>query len=209
MFDEHYGLNTAVAGGLKNVTRRILKGSSFWVADADGMWTYDEKKSWKHSLEQRLIEYSKTEEWPDMKSWALEHVAQYKVGDIVAVAQNYHDVFGTNLPQGIKETDAGYRNKMFVKAELMPIKIKIIEVRIERLQDISDDDCIKEGIYYDKEGGKTIGHPFGVPFYYTFPNSKEHWQTPREAYAALIDKISGKGTWSRNPFVFVYSFEKV
>lgn len=29
------------------------------------------------------------------------------------------------------------------------------------------------------------------------------------AYSALIDKISGKGTWDANPFVFVYEFELV
>lgn len=33
--------------------------------------------------------------------------------------------------------------------------------------------------------------------------------TPREAYAALIDRISGKGTWESNPFVFAYEFERV
>lgn len=30
-----------------------------------------------------------------------------------------------------------------------------------------------------------------------------------EAYAALIDKVSGKGTWERNSYVFVYDFEMV
>ena len=34
-------------------------------------------------------------------------------------------------------------------------------------------------------------------------------KTPREAYAVLIDLISGKGTWLSNPFVFVYDFELV
>lgn len=34
--------------------------------------------------------------------------------------------------------------------------------------------------------------------------------TPREAFAALIDKkISGKGTWDNNPWVVAYSFELV
>ncbi len=33
--------------------------------------------------------------------------------------------------------------------------------------------------------------------------------TPRGAFAALIDKISGKGTWESNPYVFVYEFELV
>ena len=34
-------------------------------------------------------------------------------------------------------------------------------------------------------------------------------QTRRIAYAALIDKISGKGTWASNPYVFVYEFELI
>lgn len=31
----------------------------------------------------------------------------------------------------------------------------------------------------------------------------------REAYATLIDRISGKGTFESNPYVFVYEFELV
>lgn len=33
--------------------------------------------------------------------------------------------------------------------------------------------------------------------------------TPREAFAALIDSISGKGTFNSNPYVFAYEFELV
>lgn len=32
---------------------------------------------------------------------------------------------------------------------------------------------------------------------------------PCEAYSVLIDRISGKGTWDSNPYVFVYDFELV
>ena len=32
----------------------------------------------------------------------------------------------------------------------------------------------------------------------------EHLQ---QVYAALIDKISGKGTWERNPWVYAYDFK--
>lgn len=35
------------------------------------------------------------------------------------------------------------------------------------------------------------------------------YRTAKKAYAALIDKISGKGTWDSNPYVFVYEFELV
>ena len=33
--------------------------------------------------------------------------------------------------------------------------------------------------------------------------------TPREAFASLIDKVSGRGTWKSNPWVFVYEFEPI
>ena len=43
----------------------------------------------------------------------------------------------------------------------------------------------------------------------TLGESKGWYSTPREAYAALIDRISGKGTWESNPYVFVYEFELI
>lgn len=86
-----------------------------------------------------------------------EILPRYKVGEIVAVAQSYADI-------GIEPfafCEAAWRNKMFVKAELMPYQIKITNVRIQRLQDISDEDCLREGIelntrQYEYDGTKNI-----------------------------------------------------
>lgn len=98
----------------------------------------------------------------------------------------------------------GWTNKMFVRADLMRHHIRITNVRMERLQDISDEDCIKEGIEWDHKAQR----------FYVRYDSKTHsrmWfaETPRETYSALIDSISGKGTWETNPYVFVYDFELV
>lgn len=41
---------------------------------------------------------------------------------------------------------ASWNNKRFVKGDLMPHQIRIIDVRIERPQDITDESCLKEGI---------------------------------------------------------------
>lgn len=139
---------------------------------------------------------------------------KYDFDEIVAVAQSYkyagikpeyivgYENYGTPITA---IQSPGWTNKMFVKPDLMPHQIRITDVRVERLQDISDDDCLKEGIapmivgceYYvfsfiDKEKGRFIDY-----------------KTPREAYADLIDKVSGKGTWDKNPYVFVYDFEMV
>ena len=93
---------------------------------------------------------------------------------------------------------------MFVRAEACKHKIRITDVRVERLQDISDEDCLKEGIqtfYY----GDCKFPPDG----YTFDNGKSHFNTPREAFAHLINKVSRKDVWAENPYVFVYDFELV
>jgi len=124
----------------------------------------------------------------------------YKVGDIVAIAQSYnsigkpqYDKFGKCVP--------GNSNKMFTRAELLPHHIKITDVKVERLQDISDEDILKEGVYQFDElfyVSKDIGYAPEVAF-----------PTAREAFWYLIDSISGKGTWESNPWVVAYSFELV
>lgn len=133
---------------------------------------------------------------------------RYNVGEVVAVAQSYKDLLGDEyLPISIENevitlVEAGNRgisNKMFVRAELMPHHIKIVDYRVERLQDISDEDCMKEGVH-------TGGYQ---QRYYSVSGFRKYYSTPQEAFAKLINKVSGKGTWDSNPYVHVYEFEKV
>lgn len=129
----------------------------------------------------------------------------FKVGDLVAVAQAYKDTCWTSPVLRLKDRP-GWNNKMFVYAGLMPHQIRITNVRAERLQDISDEDCFKEGIYK-----KTLCPPGDIDyFYHSEPRSKrEVYPSARDAFAGLIDKVSGKGTFDSNPWVFVYEFELV
>ena len=132
---------------------------------------------------------------------------RYKVGEIVAVSQPYKDVFTNGLVNPFV-AKAGWTNKMFVRADLMPYQIRITNIHIERLQEISDKDCMREGIYVSKtEPFVPNGYS---PYCANDPKEPKEWfHTPREAFAALIDKVSGRGTWESNPWVFVYQFELV
>ena len=192
MFNDKYGLTQAVLEGMKTMTRRIIpemldrKGTVTTVIDDDRKiksYAYVGEPNWK---------MDGVAEW-------IKLVPRYDVGEVVAVAQKYKD-FRWPSPQrsGFQEIlhSAGWDNKMFVRAELMPTRIRITSVRIERLQDISDEDCLKEGVSKDRNCCTAC-------CLCTF------FDTPREAFAALIDKVSGKGTWDGNPWVYVYEFEKV
>mgnify|MGYP002905538762 FL=1 len=71
------------------------------------------------------------------------HLSRYKVGEIYAIAQSYEAVYHE---QGLETLDMlvsswknskGWHNKLFVRADAMPHHIRIINVKIERLQDLS------------------------------------------------------------------------
>ena len=96
-----------------------------------------------------------------------------------------------------------WKNKLFMPEYAARYFIEITAVRAERLQDITEEDCMKEGIIpnFSLTGGR---------WHYFIPDKlNEPYHSPVEAYAALIDKISGKGTWEKNPFVWVYDFRLI
>lgn len=149
-----------------------------------------------------------------LKEFALK-VCPIKVGETIAVAQSYKDIIECEwLPtekeneviRMVEENHPGCTNKMFVKPELMARYIKITGIDFEHLQDISDEDCLAEGIY---ERHDVINSNMENVKCFTFPNTPHIYATPRDAFAALIDKVSGKGTWDSNPYVYVFTFELV
>lgn len=96
-----------------------------------------------------------------------------------------------------------WSNKLFMPESAARYFIEITAVRAERLQDISDEDCIKEGIESFTKDNQL--YKFGLDGW----DWSKMPRTPREAYAALINRINGKGTWERNPFVWVYDFRLI
>lgn len=201
MFNDKLGLTKAVLEGRKKQTRRIVPQA---VIDV-----YDE---WLSDVEFIAKPAGSTIE--TLHSYLLRK-SKFYIGEVVAVAQSYRncDGFSKNgMPRwdeiaiSVGAVSAGWDNKMFVRADLMPHQISITNVRVERLQDISDEDCLREGIIKGKVGSADTHF---MDAYYVPTQPLEPYCTPREAFVSLIDKVSGKGTWERNPYVFVYDFELV
>lgn len=206
IFNDKYHLTQAVLDGRKTQTRRVLNPTMFFkrMKTYEG-WSKEDISAWKKSCNRRLYE-AQGDKLQQMLDYALLS-SRYKIGEEVAIAQAYR-VAACNVDYSdkkIEEVDCskGWKNKMFVKAELMPHRIRITNIRAERLQYITDEECLAEGIWKAHNVGLE-----GVTYWYTsLINSP--YRTAKKAYAALMDKISGKGTWASNPYVFVYEFELV
>ena len=209
MFNNKYGLTEAVLEGRKTQTRRILNPTTlFQRLETYEGWSNEDISAWKRSCNRRFYE-SKGDTLKQMLDYALSS-SRYKLGETIAIAQSYKDIHAEVLrevdPWDLKKEfrqSKGYTNKMFVRAERMPHAIRITNIRVERLQDISEEDCLKEGIWRDDN----VGLEGTTYWYHGLANSS--FRTPQEAYASLIDNISGKGTWASNPYVFVYDFELI
>lgn len=169
LFNDKFCLTQEVLSGNKTMTRRLLKDNV-----PLGNW----EETAKH--------------------------LSYKVGEVVAIAQSYKTIYseieGKDAAEKFKkeyENTAGWNNKMFVKADLLPHHIRITDVKVDRLQEISEEDALREGI-------EEFCFDYFLPNDYSKP-----FLMPRDAFAFLIDKVGKKGDWDKNPLVAAYTFELV
>lgn len=207
-FNNRYGLTRAVVEEYKTKTRRIATFDE--VKEPNTGWLTEQPEAGRLVLCDGVRIVAKS---------------QYKMNELLAVAQSYksiheammsgdygdskYDAFRCAVVAGTK----GWTNKMFVRADLMPYRIKITDIKAEKLQDISDEDCLKEGIIRRDD---MINSRMEDVVRYTFENSfvggvYKTYATPREAFAALIERpgIGHKGDWSKNPWVFAYTFKLI
>ena len=207
MFNDKYCLTQEVLAGRKTMTRRIEKPTEM----AEG-YTMEDVVTIFHEYSSLLNAHSFSLYDNEKKIGVLN--PRYQVGEVVAIAQCYKELYPyadfEMVGNGFMTESAGWTNKMFVRANLMPHHIKITDVKVERLQSISDEDILREGIRKDGYAGGCMyvllkkyirkGNRYVEPIYNT---------TPMRAFASLIYKVCGGETWESNPLVVAYSFELV
>ena len=96
-------------------------------------------------------------------------------------------------------------NKLYMSKDFARYFIEITGVNAERLQDISDENCIREGIIAHY-GGFEDGTDEELVYYSN--GIETDFEKPQQAFAALIDKIQ-KGAWERNEFYWAYEFKLI
>ena len=213
MFNDRYGLTKAVLEGKKTMTRRIIPDIEIdW--NRRGVVTLP-VGGFEHDVlfmdVRKILPYMGRSDYPA----PTKYQPRYERGEEVAVAQCYKDIDhrgivsyedASDIQPGMvrpipAQESAGWTNKMFVRADLMEETIRITDIQLQRLNNITDEDCLKEGVE------KWIDCYIVSGIMENHGKNNVCFDTPREAFTALIDRISGKGTWQRNPWVYVYTFE--
>ena len=161
----------------------------------------------RFGLESAVLNGTKT------RTWRADKQPRYEVGEIVAIKQCYCRVYGENkdfIESKISKdilineifTCAGWRNKMFVKNDLMPHQIRITAVKKCRLQDLTDEECMREGI---EEKYIETNKLYGFFVNGNFISDSN----PKSAFGYLIRLLNGSGYWESNPEGYAYEFELV
>ena len=167
----------------------------------------------EYGLEDAVLRGEKTRTWREDKK------PRYKVGEIVAIKQCYRTIFRQNkehsMAIGITSKNGyvsnfciehpGWVNKMFVKPDLMPHRIRIKSVMPCRLQCVNEEECLREGIKIDTETGCYICD--GI--YLKGNKMPRCFKLAKDGFRELIDRINGRGYWGRNPYGYAYEFELI
>jgi hypothetical protein len=189
----------ALLDGSKTQTRRVVKTQpvrgqgmvsasycgfrNLWLRDGPCSKT-DPAKEWRCPYGQpggdRL--WVKETHWRDDEDGDILYAANPDDFEIVN-----HNKRATGFPR------FNWKPSIFMRREYSRITLEIVSVRVERLQDISGDDCFAEGS--PGGHGSIPGYPYAA--------------TAQEHYEWLWKSINGDASWAANPWVWVVEFRRI
>jgi hypothetical protein len=205
----------ALLEGRKTQTRRIVKHQG--IVDNPAF------------PDLKIIQLGSTQAWLNSQPDHPQHISKFspygQSGDRLWVKETFcpvhdGDYGGTNwvdyraTPRYSESHPAGWENapndpealkwkpSIFMPRWASRILLEITGVRVERLQDISEEDASAEGCAA-MEG--CMWHTFEE----ADAGISMHAHTARDAYEALWESINGDGSWSANPFCWVISFRRI
>ncbi len=215
----------AIQDGRKTVTRRILKPHNAVKANkldyfqGNGLW-YDDTFN-EFDKDTHIKDYSVSSCWIVTKSYIQKYVP-YKPSDILYVRETWAEletVYGDlyyaykadddTLHHSIGENFAHWRPSIHMPKEAARIFLRVTDVRVERLQDITEEQARAEGI----RGYWAEPHNDEPPFVAPGAGS-DLFHTRKEAFGKLWNSTVQKSDlakygWNANPWVTVNEFERI
>lgn len=190
---------TAILQGRKTMTRRIIdpqpESGKFPQSELDGF--YWKNKFYLPKYERKdisLVDNSKFGQPGDLL-WVRESFSFYL--DAILYKADEPHVF-----KNVK-----YKPSIFMRKDYSRIWLQIEEIRVERLQDISEKDAINEGI--ERIGGNA--YKVYSDCFSQYPKPKDDGVrisfSSRYSFSTLWAKINGPESWIQNPYVWVVKFK--
>lgn len=194
----------------KTQTRRIVKAGYFHsdiyhiaeMGEIDGCAAVHFSDSAHAGLDVRCPYGAPGDKLWCRETWAPRGVSQIGGGPLETLIAYRADGAMHGLPHhDIARVVGEWKPSIFMPRWASRITLEITNIRVERLQDISEVDAKAEG----------APEPTGRRGCYPAP-----WATAkagpidyRDSYRALWERINGRGSWAKNPWVWVIAFRKV
>lgn len=117
-----------------------------------------------------------------------------------------------------------WKSSMFMRRKFARIFLKITDVKLERIQDITKEGAIAEGIEFinPREEARisipcsdvAISAYENANHYKHYPDDKKgnqcfRYKNPIDSYKSLWNKINGEESWDKNIFCWVIKFSKI
>lgn len=193
----------------KSQFRRIVKPQGKSVC-FDVVMHKDGTDKWPRNLDadERFISYMKCPYGqPGDRLWVREtwnNEAEYYF-IYKADAENGRMYLGTDDegPQYANIDDFKWKPSIFMPREACRIFLEVVDVRVERLQEISEEDAIAEGINEDDFEANANSYN------YVGSRATDHIPPAKFTYKQLWESINGKGSWQKNPWVWVVTFKRI
>lgn len=213
----------AIIDGRKTQTRRPFKlpKNCYWLNETEGLFGLKDKGCWDVSelpcpfgavgdrlyvreTFREIFDYCDHPEMPGFPTQRWHFAYQYK-SDMSTSNSEFSEEDGVLTP---------WRPSIHMPREASRITLEITDVRMERLQDISEEDAIAEGLKSVTKDGETW--KWGIPDSDGLPGSDNHgwgWQRwkrdPRAAFFSLWDDCYGAGSHAKSTWVWAITFKRV
>ena len=186
----------AILSGQKTQTRRIVKEPfQSW------MKTTNPKCEWWDRIEEQC-NYGQVGNllWV-RETWQQECIErENELGKGWRATGNYlYKADGCSLPK-TSFSFGKWKPSIFMPREACRIELRITDIKVERLQNISEEDARREGVKYD------LSLEFNQ--YLNYEKGIYQCQTAVESFRSLWSEINGQKSWEENPFVWVITFER-
>jgi len=171
-------------------------------------------------MQTRRIVKGSHEEWIMQRQAFIDNFAKYKVGDVLYIRETFGEFTHTRFdgthtkiiykadrdleyrgvnPSNSGEFFHGWKPSIHMPKDYARIFLKVTDVMVEKLHDISHSDCLSEGVIQ-----------FGKEAYIDYENRGFATLTAIDSFSTLWNVTAQKGyKWNDNPYVFVYEFKRI